>query len=72
MMDKIIAKLKSYSIFYCCSYLIVFSLNITGGPPSIEMRGSKAAEFVLKCLVKIPTKICVALANKVSYELTHF
>ena len=42
---------------------------ITGGPPSVEFRGSKAAEFVLKCLVKIPTKICVALANKVSQVL---
>ena len=39
---------------------------VTGGPPSVEFRGSKAAEFVLKCLVKLPTKICIALANKVS------
>ena len=39
---------------------------LLGGPPSVEMRGSKAAEFVLKCLVRIPTKICVALSNKVS------
>ena len=31
--------------------------------------GSKAAEFVLKCLVKIPTRICVSLANKVSLYL---
>ena len=29
--------------------------------------GSKAAEFVLKCLVKIPTRICVSLANKVKF-----
>ena len=41
---------------------------LTGGPP-VKSGGSKAAEFVLKCLVKIPTRICVSLANKVSLYL---
>ena len=49
-------------------YIIIDCIYYTGGPPSVEMRGSKAAEFVLKCLVKIPTKICVSLANKVSVK----
>ena len=39
---------------------------LTGGPP-MKSGGSKAAEFVLKCLVKLPTRICVSLANKVKF-----
>ena len=39
--------------------------HFTGGPPLVQLGGSKAVDFVLQCLIKLPTRICVALANKV-------
>ena len=39
--------------------------HFTGGPTLVQLGGSKAVDFVLQCLIKLPTRICVALANKV-------
>lgn len=37
-----------------------------GGPPNADV-SDPAVMFVLECLVKLPLRLCVALANQVSY-----